>query len=87
MPEYGCQPQPSRTTTELDALKVGMEAEKQSIELYGNGARLASDPGAKALFQKLARVEQGHYDLLEEEYDWLKKSGAYFTLHRFSLPG
>lgn len=70
---------------ELDALKVGIQAEKDSVALYSQAPQIADRPEAKAMFQRLVKEEQGHLDLLESEYEWLSKSRTYFTLHRFSL--
>ncbi|MBI4287352.1 MAG: ferritin family protein [Chloroflexi bacterium] len=74
-------------TKELEALRIGINAEKEDIVFYSNAAAEATDPGAKEMFTRLVAVETGHKDLLEEEYDWLRKSKIYFTIHRFSLPG
>ena len=72
-------------TGELEALKTGIQAEKDSIALYSEGARTSDRPEARAMFERLGKEEQGHLDLLEAEYEWLSKSKTYFTLHRFSL--
>lgn len=74
-------------TRELEALRLGIEAEKADINFYAQAAQTATDPDSRELFQKLVQVEQGHLELLEEEYDWLRKSRAYFTIHRFALRG
>ena len=72
-------------TGELDVLRMGIEAEKDSIALYGQAAVDSTNEDAKAMFLGLVEEEQGHLELLETEYEWLRKAGAYFTLHRFSL--
>jgi rubrerythrin len=71
--------------TELEALRKGIQAEKDSVELYARAAQETSDPGGRAMFKRLAKEERGHQGLLEAEYRWIRLSGAYFTLHRFSL--
>ncbi len=72
-------------SSDLDALHIGIAAEREAVELYRHAAEIASDPSVKDMFQKLVAEEQGHLDLLESEHEWLAKSGSYFTLHRFSL--
>lgn len=72
---------------ELEILKEAIEAEREATSYYADLAKYASDPNGKAMFAKLSRVEQGHLDLLEEEYEWLSKSKSMFTIHRFSLTG
>lgn len=73
-------------TKELDALGLAMQAERDAIELYTRASRDLSEPDARALLTQLAADEQEHLDILEEEYEWLKRSGEYFTIHRFKLP-
>lgn len=72
-------------TRELEALRLGIKAETEDIAFYSKAATEATDPGAGEMFNKLVAVEQGHKELLEEEYDWLRKSKSYFTIHRFNI--
>ena len=81
------KPEMKEDAPELEILRSAVDAERQATEFYSNLAKSTSDPNGKAMFEKLAKVEQGHLDLLEEEFDWLSKSKAMFTLHRFSLTG
>ncbi|MBI2957731.1 MAG: ferritin family protein [Chloroflexi bacterium] len=71
---------------ELDALSLGMKAEKEAAAFYAKAAADAGDPEASALLNHLAADEQEHLAVLEEEYNWLKRSGEYFTIHRFQIP-
>ena len=73
-------------TGELDALRLGMQAEKDSIALYTKAGQETADAEGKAMFARLVQDEQTHLDILEEEYEWLRQSSGYFTLHRFQLP-
>jgi len=73
-------------TGELDALSMGMKAEREAADFYAKAANDSVDPEAKALLNHLAEDEREHLAVLEEEYNWLKKSGEYFTIHRFELP-
>ena len=72
---------------ELEILREAVEAERTATNFYADLARNTLDPNGRAMFEKLSRVEQGHLDLLEEEYEWLSKSKSMFTIHRFSLGG
>lgn len=71
---------------ELDALATAIQAEKEAIALYNKTASDNSDPAVKSLLAELAKDEEEHLLVVEEEYNWLKKSGEYFTIHRFKLP-
>ena len=72
---------------ELEILKAAIEAEREATSFYADLAKSTSDPNGKAMFEQLARIEQGHLDLLEEEYEWLSRAKSMFTLHRFSSTG
>lgn len=74
------------STGEMEALSLAIEAEKQSIALYSQGDREATDTEAKKVFSSLVAEEQGHLDLLEAELEFLRRAKTYFTLHRFELP-
>ena len=74
-------------TGELEALSLGIKAEKDSIALYTKAGQDTVDAEGKAMFTRLVQEEKVHLDILEEEYEWLRQSSGYFTLHRFQLPG
>jgi len=76
----------SEDAPELDILKQAIAAERQATSFYTDLAKNTSDPNGRAMFEKLSKVEQGHLELLEEEYEWLRRSQQYFTVHRFTLP-
>ncbi|MDO8634994.1 MAG: ferritin family protein [Dehalococcoidia bacterium] len=73
-------------TKELEALRIGIKAEKEDIAFYTKAAVESTTPEAREMYNRLVAVEKGHQELLEEEYEWLSKSKTYFTIHRFNLP-
>ncbi len=73
-------------TGELQALQLGINAEKEAAAFYAKAAGDNKDPEARALLNHLADDEKEHLTVLEEEYNWLKTSGEYFTIHRFQIP-
>jgi rubrerythrin len=72
---------------ELEILKQAVGAEREATAYYADLATRTSEPNGKAMFEKLSKVEQGHLDLLEEEYEYLKNAKSMFTIHRFTLKG
>jgi rubrerythrin len=72
-------------TGERDALRLAIQAEKEAIAFYQEAGDSTPDLHGKAMFKALAREEEGHLALLEEELEWITKSRMYFTLHRFTL--
>lgn len=71
--------------SERDALRQAIDSERVAIALYKEAEDSTPDLRGKAIFQALAREEEGHLELLEEELEWITKSHKYFTLHRFAL--
>jgi rubrerythrin len=51
------------------AFGIAINMEKASIEYYTNAAAKTQIPGAKALFEKLAKWEKNHLELFTDEYD------------------
>jgi rubrerythrin len=72
---------------ERDALRQAIESEREAIAFYKEAENSTPDLHGKAMFKALAREEEGHLALLEEELEWITKSRKYFTLHRFTLRG
>lgn len=73
------------SVSDEQALKVGMEQEEKSRDFYLAEAGKAQDAAVKDLFQKLADVEQKHYNILRAEYDFILKDGFWFDAMEFSL--
>lgn len=85
-------PPPSEVTgtvkigaSERDALRKAIKAEREAIAFYKEAEDSTPDLHGKTVFKALAREEEGHLALLEEELEWITKSRKYFTLHRFTL--
>lgn len=77
---------PSTAAPEMEILSKAMAAEKEASAFYAEVAEGVSDPNGKAMLQKLSQIEKGHLELLEEEYEFLRRSKPLFTIHRFTLP-
>jgi rubrerythrin len=72
-------------SSELDALRQGIKSEQDAIAFYKDAEDSTPDLKGKNMFRALAKEEEGHLALLEEELQWLTQSRKYFTLHRFEL--
>ncbi len=77
----------SASAGERDALRQAIKSEQEAIAFYKEAEDSTPDLRGKAMFKSLAREEEGHLALLEEELQWITRSRKYFTLHRFSLRG
>jgi rubrerythrin len=59
-------------TSDLSALRVAYLIEKDAVDFYTRAADETDDPNGKRMFLDLVRMEQGHLDLLEGEYNFLR---------------
>ena len=70
---------------ELQALERAMEAESKTRALYAQQAESTSDPGAKAMWTKLADIEQTHLNLLTWEHDHIRGEGHWMDIAQFTM--
>jgi rubrerythrin len=59
-------------TSDLSALRVAYLIERDAVDFYTRAAQGTDDPNGRRMFLDLAKMEQGHLDLLEGEYNFLK---------------
>lgn len=72
--------------SEIDALNIALDQEKQSRDYYFSKANeLPDNCEAKKLLLELARMEQMHYDLILAQLDYIKGTGFWFDMPEFSL--
>lgn len=60
-------------SSDLSALRVAYLIEKDAVEFYTRAAQQTEDPNGQRMFLDLARMEEGHLDLLEREYTFLRE--------------
>jgi len=73
------------SVSDEQALKVAMEQEMKAKEFYLAEASKAEDNVVKEFFEKLAGVEQKHYDILSAELSFMMEDGFWFDAMEFSL--
>jgi rubrerythrin len=59
-------------TSDLSALRMAFLIEKDAVDFYSRAANQTDDPNGKRMFLDLVKMEQGHLDLLEGEYNFLR---------------
>ena len=59
-------------TSDMSALRMAYLIEKDAVDFYRRAAREADDPNGQRIFLDLVKMEQGHLDLLEGEYNFLR---------------
>lgn len=76
------------TVTEQDAVKVAIDMENQSYDLYKNQAKMATSPAEKTFFEALAGEERGHQIALTDYLEFLQDPVDWFTVkEHHSLDG
>ncbi len=73
--------------SDLDALRISLDSERKSIELYRKTAGTAKDPLAKKIFLRIEQEEKYHYDLLQAQLDNLTNSGFWLDVGEFRMDG
>jgi rubrerythrin len=71
--------------SELEAISVGMELERNAIEFFCNAANKTTDSKARDVFNRIADEERLHFDLLQAQYDHLTNSGYWFDVAEFRM--
>lgn len=61
----------------IDALNLGINAERQSIDLYENLSENFKDDKLKEFFEKIADEERKHLMILENEREVITDTGAF----------
>ena len=64
-------------TDSISAIKMGIGTEERSYSYYSKNAK-SVDRRLKDIFEKLAKMEQGHRELLEENLRYLENDGSWF---------
>ena len=72
---------------EIEAIRLGMDLEKNAIELFQKAADDVDDSVAKEIFQKIRDEEKFHYDLLQAQYDAVTHSGFWLDSAEFQMDG
>jgi len=65
-------------STELDALRMAMDAEKEAVEYYGKIKENLTDEDVKNVINEIIEQEKNHYSLLEKEFNHLSSTGFWY---------
>ena len=70
---------------QMSALRTALDLEDRAIKFYREQAQASIDPKAKDMYERLVKMEQAHYELIQAEIDYIEKTGFWFNLREFSL--
>jgi len=70
---------------QMSALRTALDLEDRAIKFYREQAQVSIDPKAKDMYERLVKMEQAHYELIQAEIDYIEKTGFWFNIREFSL--
>ncbi|MGB7063102.1 MAG: ferritin family protein [Candidatus Zixiibacteriota bacterium] len=73
--------------SELEAISIGMELERNAVDFFEKSAREATDPKAREILEKICEEEKFHYELLQAQYDSVNNSGFWLDSAEFRMDG
>jgi len=73
------------TGDELAALRTGIETEIRSRNLYEDLAEKTEDSQGKDMYEKLARWEETHRQILQAGHDYLEKAGFWLDVQELGF--
>lgn len=73
------------TNDELDAFKIAMQMEKEGIEFYKKVGSEAKSEKERALFERLVKEEEQHYDIFSNTYSFLSDTGHWFMWEEHTI--
>ncbi len=65
---------------ELDALHIGMDSERESIDYYKQIRESVRDTTIKQIITEIINQEKNHYMLLEQEFNHLNTTGFWYEM-------
>ena len=77
----------SKSSSDIEAISIGMELEKKAIEFFEKSALETSDAKTGEICRKISEEEKFHYDLLQAQHDSLTNSGFWMDSTQFKMDG
>ena len=73
------------TKDEIDAFRIAMQMEKEGVEFYRKAEADAPTEKERALFSRLVKEEQQHYDIFANTYSFMSDTGNWFMWDEHSI--
>lgn len=74
-----------KNSTDLNAVKIGIEAEEEAVEFYSRLLKNAGSPVEKVALTRLLEMEKGHLKVLRWESESLIKTGFWCGEMEYSV--
>jgi len=72
-------------SNETQVLELAMKAEKKAMEFYLAQSKKVADASARNLLERLAKMENAHYQILQAELDNINKTGFWMGFSEISM--
>lgn len=72
-------------TSVPELFRLAMEAERISADFYDELAGRVQEETSRSTLLYLSRMEEGHYNLLETEYELVQRFPSYYQVEEFHL--
>jgi rubrerythrin len=72
---------------QIHALKAAIDQERASIDFYTKWAEEVADPTVRETFKNLAQMEEGHFELLLSQLDFINNTGHWFGISQWTMEG
>lgn len=73
------------TKDEIDAFRIAMQMEKEGVEFYKKAETDAPTEKERALFSRLVKEEQQHYDIFANTYSFMSDTGNWYMWDEHSI--
>ncbi|MBS1112719.1 MAG: rubrerythrin subfamily [Nitrospirae bacterium] len=73
------------TQDELEAFKIAMQMEQEGVAFYKRVETETRKEKEKALFERLIKEEQQHYDIFANTYNFMNDTGNWFMWEEHSI--
>ena len=73
------------TQDELEAFKIAMQMEQEGVAFYKRVETETMKEKEKALFERLIKEEQQHYDIFANTYNFMNDTGNWFMWEEHSI--
>jgi rubrerythrin len=70
---------------EQEAVRIALDMERKSYELYRDQAEEAEEGQVRALLERLAREENQHYEMLENTLEYMTGNQKWFLWNEWAL--
>jgi len=70
---------------DLDALNAAMNSEKEAINYYSGILEKVDNKNVARIIQEIIHQEKNHYFILQEEFNYIGKTGYWYEMDSLSL--